>query len=828
MTLASLGVEIRGISGFDQGSAALDKFAAMSKKAETAAASLTAKADAAAARVGRMFQADTHAARFAQQIDKSTRSLHGFEAIAARAGAEAAHLTRQMEQLSGREIRDNDIQAFGRELDQLRAKFNPLFAASKAYENELNEINRAHALGAINAMEQASAIARLDAQYELAARSANKMAVAGRSAAQTAHTTNLMFQAQDIAMMTAMGQAPMMLALQQGSQVGPILQQMAQVGGMRAALGGVGTALASLISPINLATLGIIALGAAGVQAFMSWVQSAGPVKRTMQDHREWLSNILAGYDEIQSAVDKYLETANRLPAPLARLQVGDEMSAVQAQLDGLRASIENFGLDFSSALPFGIGEQFNEDIKIVQQLRDEYLSGSKDAVQFAESLRLITSNNNVSPFVRELAQRLDEMAREAVQGEVRLETLRIVMQQMANQAITTAQHVQMLNSTFAMLGTGNWQNGGLQNILDEGTSALESLRNLVPEIRSTQEIAAGFRDTVIANLPTAEARAEAQALFDLVVKNEAILKGRREAEKAAGKKNPYDELTKGARDFIAAQEPEQRALFMTSEASARMRYEQQLLNQAKNDNIKLSASQSAELMGLAAQMAATEQATRNLTEIYNFGAGLTTSFFSDVTSHLREQASEWQNIGDVARSVWEGIGIAGANALQKIADKALENAAMGIWDWIFGAAMGGITGGLGGGMFGRSMSTPLGFGGTGGFHPAFPSFAGGGHTGYGPRSGGLDGLGGFMAMLHPNETVVDHTRPYAANQNQANDNLRGGDLHLHINGSNLNEQQLARAIAEGIREYDASLAPKVEAKFRTMQNDPRAADGGW
>lgn len=41
----------------------------------------------------------------------------------------------------------------------------------------------------------------------------------------------------------------------------------------------------------------------------------------------------------------------------------------------------------------------------------------------------------------------------------------------------------------------------------------------------------------------------------------------------------------------------------------------------------------------------------------------------------------------------------------------------------------------------------------------ATPSFAGGGFTGIGARSGGLDGQGGFMAMLHPNETVVDHTK---------------------------------------------------------------------
>jgi len=38
-------------------------------------------------------------------------------------------------------------------------------------------------------------------------------------------------------------------------------------------------------------------------------------------------------------------------------------------------------------------------------------------------------------------------------------------------------------------------------------------------------------------------------------------------------------------------------------------------------------------------------------------------------------------------------------------------------------------------------------------------SFDGGGFTGSGARSGGVDGKGGFPAILHPNETVTDHTK---------------------------------------------------------------------
>ncbi len=40
--------------------------------------------------------------------------------------------------------------------------------------------------------------------------------------------------------------------------------------------------------------------------------------------------------------------------------------------------------------------------------------------------------------------------------------------------------------------------------------------------------------------------------------------------------------------------------------------------------------------------------------------------------------------------------------------------------------------------------------------------FDGGGFTGKGIRAGGMDGKGGFMAMVHPNETVIDHTKGQA------------------------------------------------------------------
>jgi hypothetical protein len=45
-------------------------------------------------------------------------------------------------------------------------------------------------------------------------------------------------------------------------------------------------------------------------------------------------------------------------------------------------------------------------------------------------------------------------------------------------------------------------------------------------------------------------------------------------------------------------------------------------------------------------------------------------------------------------------------------------------------------------------------------------SFDGGGYTGNGPRVGGLDGKGGRLAMIHPQEFITDFTKGQSAGSN--------------------------------------------------------------
>lgn len=111
--------------------------------------------------------------------------------------------------------------------------------------------------------------------------------------------------------------------------------------------------------------------------------------------------------------------------------------------------------------------------------------------------------------------------------------------------------------------------------------------------------------------------------------------------------------------------------------------------------------------------------------------------FFNDVAEDFKEGILDAILEGEKLEDVFK-------NLAKSIARAALEAALFGS-----GPLAGGGKSGGGGGIFGAI------FGGLGKLF----SFDGGGYTGAGSRSGGLDGRGGFLAMMHPNESVIDHTK---------------------------------------------------------------------
>ena len=159
---------------------------------------------------------------------------------------------------------------------------------------------------------------------------------------------------------------------------------------------------------------------------------------------------------------------------------------------------------------------------------------------------------------------------------------------------------------------------------------------------------------------------------------------------------------------------------------------------------------------------------------------------FEDLKKTISDSLmSAFKGLLDGTKSLKEAM----LDVLSTILDKIIEIMMQPIFD--------GIARGIAGNIFGA-----LGM-------PVLPSYAGGGSTGGGSRSGGVDGQGGFMALLHPKETVLDHTKGQSVGGG-------GGVVELRITEGSMFGARV-EAIAndsaikitrEAVQEYDDRVLP--------------------
>ncbi len=586
-----------------------------------------------------------------------------------------------------------DVAAYGEELDRLRARYNPVFAASQAYNRELDGINHAHRIGAINAQEQASAIAALNAQYKAAAASADTYqaaAVRARSGAANANALNLGFQAQDIAMMTLMGQAPGMLALQQGMQVGGIFAQM---GGGRAIVQGLGSALATLLNPLNLATIAIIGLGAAGVQSLMGMMSSTDDATSSLERHEEMLDRILAGYDKARNAAEAALDAALKLPEASVQSNVGAEQSnAADRALEAMERALvlrREFEGYVGYAEAFNVPQEtialLNQTNDVIRQIAADGQLTRQELDQLHTALTLLgnnTADQNIKDISAE-ALALVDAARAATAEVMALDDAMTAIDRDIRIRISMSQE---FGSAF----------GELQGLYQDPRSRFDQMReqakNAADQALATatsygQAVGAAEEyQRVLASINTAEAEANERA--------------------EARSRKPLDQWQSANDNFrqrIDSQKLELSLLGQSTYEVQRQKAAFDLLNQARQAGVQITEPVIGQINRMADEYAAAtvriEQATAAqaaLDEQINFYRGTFGSFVSDMKSGLRE-----------GQTFWEAFGNAGANALDRIADRALGMAADGIFNLIMGAFMpgGGQTGGIwGSGLWGSAI----------------------------------------------------------------------------------------------------------------------------
>lgn len=166
------------------------------------------------------------------------------------------------------------------------------------------------------------------------AASASNLASYSKSAgAAKMHTANLTSQFNDIGVMLAAGQSPLQLAMQQGTQINQVFQQM---GGGVGALKALGPALMSMVNPMSLMVIGTIA----GVAALSNWAFAADEAEESGAE----LLKILEGMDKNLATSNRNLRADLRLvdPEELVLLDaIETKIKEISAFKDRIDKSIE-------------------------------------------------------------------------------------------------------------------------------------------------------------------------------------------------------------------------------------------------------------------------------------------------------------------------------------------------------------------------------------------------------------------------------------------------------------------------------------------------------
>lgn len=341
--LADVGAGLKAVSAeADKTSAATKQQAAELDRLATAAAKAAMTQDDLAAAEHRAAEARRRAGTIIAPLANPTTSTSAV--IGAWRGTETAagSLQRAVSGLNlsiGSQAHDmvETAQAtaiYKRALDDARASINPLFAASLQYERQLERIAELERIGAINTREAAAA--RAAAANQMAPMVAPGAPRPGGGVASH-HTANVAAQGFDIGVTAAMGMNPAMIGIQQGPQIAQVAMAM---GGGTQALKGIASGFLAILSPMNLAIIGMTAFSAYGIQALMklggetkTFEESMDELTAAIDSYEKNLSRSRSGTNELSKEFGSAAEAVRDLLAEMAEL---DRRKAVRSATDAL------------------------------------------------------------------------------------------------------------------------------------------------------------------------------------------------------------------------------------------------------------------------------------------------------------------------------------------------------------------------------------------------------------------------------------------------------------------------------------------------------------
>jgi lambda family phage tail tape measure protein len=600
--------------------------------------------------------------------------------------------------------------------------------------------------------------------------------LAGTMHATGLQTANIAAQLNDIGVTLASGQSPFMVAIQQGTQLNQVFGGM----GARGALGALAGAFTSLLNPVSLATIAIIGLGGAAIQYFTDLLSDA---EKTEEALKKEASLIRAVADEWGAA----------LPSLRAYADERDRLKAAS---------------DREAATQIAVNDAYRTTNATIEVLRDQLVQLRAD-LEFDGTP--ITQISELQRQWNELTEKVE--AHEATQEDVN-KLMEVTVSLFASQQ----QGAINFGTSIASVLLPNLQKAiDLQRQYNSDLGFAKALQSPLGSVPPVFSAGGQFIDEAeLQNVRAEGTKSQFQTEQEREARRGGSRRGLSDAEKMT---RDYKDMVRSATEFIKAQELEAQVLGMTEEAANALRYEQELLNQAANDNIKLTPKQSEELTRLATEMAAAEEATRRATEAFEFQRETLRGVADDFISAFEDGKITLQEFGDIA-----------LNVLDKIADKLLDDAfsgggaggLLGLLGGLFGGGggLGGLTWGTWakGGAFSGGNVIPFARGGVVSRPTLFPMANGAGLMGEaGPE--------GILPLRRNSQGQLGVMAQGAANSNQA----QGLDVDVRVfvdqDGNwqakveGIAQRTATRTTAAGIDQYDRFVLP---GSVKRVKQDPR------
>lgn len=263
------------------------------------------------------------------------------------------------------------VKANAREIENLKRKYDPLYAASKRYEQELDKLNRAHNVGAINAKQHEAALERLNTEFANGGRGISQVSNATRGYGSQLQQVG--FQVGDFATQVGAGT----------SAVQALGQQLPQLLGAFGTFGALAGAGAAIMIPLG-AALVRTAFDAESLEDKVeSLTKTTDAYVTAAQAAATPIDELRRKYGELADEVQRVNETTLAITGAAASVALADTAKSLATQFGGLGDElVQN---------PFGqfLNDQTIRQIELTaKKFSREFEIAEDQALAVAEALR--------------------------------------------------------------------------------------------------------------------------------------------------------------------------------------------------------------------------------------------------------------------------------------------------------------------------------------------------------------------------------------------------------------------------------------------------------